>query len=110
MLLGELDGEIVSVVTVLTNRHSRVSSCGDLGITVRKPCWGIGIGRAMLTELGRRGREHGLRYLHLEVRDGNSRARGLYESIGFRETGRWTENFFLGGEYSDSILMEWCLL
>ncbi len=44
--------------------------------------------------------------LHIEVFDFNQRGYGIYESIGFRECGRWHQSFYHGGLSHDIILME----
>lgn len=49
---------------------------------------GLGIGRAALTALETRARAEGRPALLLEVEHDNPRARKLYESLGFRLTGR----------------------
>ncbi len=47
-----------------------------------------GLARAMLLDLiQRQGREK-IRWVHLEVRDSNTAARRLYESLGFKAVGR----------------------
>ena len=46
-----------------------------------------GVGKAMLEELLRLGRERGIRRFILEVRVGNKEARSLYTKLGFKEAG-----------------------
>ncbi len=56
-------------------------------IAVAEAARGRGIGRALLTELLAEAERRGVRELFLEVRADNPAARGLYESMGFREIG-----------------------
>lgn len=56
-------------------------------IAVAAGARGRGIGRALLAELLAEAARRGVRELFLEVRADNPVARGLYESVGFREIG-----------------------
>lgn len=56
-------------------------------IAVAAGARGRGIGRALLAELLAEAGRRGVRELFLEVRADNPVARGLYESVGFREIG-----------------------
>ncbi len=56
-------------------------------VAVRSDKRGCGIGRRMLTELMKLGRERGVQQFTLEVRTGNSPAIHLYESLGFVSAG-----------------------
>jgi ribosomal protein S18 acetylase RimI-like enzyme len=49
---------------------------------------GLGIGTHLIAVAERRIREHGLSIAQLDVEIDNPRARGLYERLGYRETGR----------------------
>lgn len=56
-------------------------------LAVRPELRGRGVGRALLREVERRARERGCVKLTLEVREGNGRARRLYESEGYGWSG-----------------------
>ncbi|ERG63878.1 hypothetical protein L332_05250 [Agrococcus pavilionensis RW1] len=56
-------------------------------IAVAADARGRGIGRALLAELLAEAERRGVQELFLEVRADNPVARGLYESVGFREIG-----------------------
>lgn len=56
-------------------------------IAVANDARGRGIGRALLAELLAEAKRRGVQELFLEVRADNPVARGLYESVGFREIG-----------------------
>lgn len=83
-MVAELDGKVVGVCGV-------VNAYGDGGInnvTVEEELRGRGIGKKMLTELMRTGREQmGILNYTLEVRVSNTPAIRLYESLGFKSEG-----------------------
>lgn len=58
-----------------------------LTIAVAPPCWGRGIGSALLGALVQAARDHDCGEVFLEVREDNPRARGLYLRRGFEEIG-----------------------
>ncbi len=47
-----------------------------------------------------------LRKIHLNVFGHNARAIRCYETVGFREVGRYREHRFIKGEWRDQIIME----
>ena len=59
----------------------------SVGVGLWKQYWGLGIGTAMLEEMIAEARRRGVMLLELEFIEGNSRARALYEKMGFRVTG-----------------------
>lgn len=83
LILCTVDGRIAGNCqmerkTKLKNRHR-----AGIGIALRKEYWGLGIGTAMFRELIRLAKEDGIEQLELEVFEGNKRAIGLYEKMGF---------------------------
>ena len=58
-----------------------------LTIAVAPRCWGRGIGSALLAALVQAARDHDCTEVFLEVREDNTRARGLYLRRGFEEIG-----------------------
>jgi ribosomal-protein-alanine N-acetyltransferase len=59
-----------------------------LDVAVDPAARGRGIGRALLADALRGLRERGARRAYLEVRESNTVALGLYQSLGFRPVGR----------------------
>lgn len=87
-LVAEVDGQIVGrgMIGFMTG----VKTChrATVGIGLFKSCWGQGIGTAMMEALLDEARKHGcVQQVELGVIEGNSRARALYEKLGFRLTG-----------------------
>ena len=60
----------------------------SVAIALLQEFWNLGIGTKMFEELFQVARERGgVRQIELDFIEGNSRARGLYEKMGFRITG-----------------------
>ena len=84
----------------------RVLHRSRLAIALKQDYWNLGIGRAMmeyLTELAAR-----MRYeqIELEVIEGNTRAKILYEKCGFVETGKNVNAIkYDDGSYRDEYIM-----
>ena len=78
---------------------------GSLGISVEQKAWG-GLGTAMIEAALRQAKENGFAQVELGVFEDNSRARHLYEKLGFQEQGRTLRAFRLkDGTYRDEIQM-----
>lgn len=89
MILCEVDGTIVGNCDLsLMTRRQKTRHRGIIGISVRQAYWGRGIGTALMSELVAAARQQdGITQLELEFLEGNSRARSLYEKMGFRLVG-----------------------
>ena len=73
----------ISFRTGLKDRHR-----AHAAIAVLQEYWNLGIGTRMFEEMFRIARERRtVRQIELDFIEGNTRARGLYEKIGFRITG-----------------------
>jgi ribosomal protein S18 acetylase RimI-like enzyme len=67
---------------------------------------GTGIGRALMTRLiDEAGRQHDLRQIHLTVLANNTRAIGLYESLGFVAFARETDAVKIDEAFVDELQM-----
>jgi ribosomal protein S18 acetylase RimI-like enzyme len=67
---------------------------------------GRGYGRSILTQLCDYLRDFvGLRKVSLEVLTTNTRAAGLYRSLGFEEEGRLKSQYFANGRFEDVLIM-----
>ena len=107
MLVCLVDGRIagncmISFRTGMKDRHR-----AGVAIALLQDFWGLGIGTRMFEELIRIAREHGeVRQIELDYVEGNARARGLYEKMGFRITGVKPDAIHLkGGRFVNEYMM-----
>jgi len=88
MIVCVVDGKIagscqISFRTGMKDRHR-----ASVAVALLQEYWRQGIGTRMFEELFRAaGERGGIRQIELDFIEGNSRARGLYEKMGFRITG-----------------------
>lgn len=88
MLVCEVDGKLAGNCQITFRRGIKTRHRCDIAIALRKAYWGNGIGTAMFTEMERLARQReGVTVMELEFIEGNARARGLYEKMGFRIVG-----------------------
>ena len=110
MLACVIDGSVAGNLSLRGNDYRKLRHRAELALAVRKNYWHLGIGRAMLTEAVGIARNLGLKYLELDYIDGNARAKGLYESLGFQEIARIPQAYCQpDGTFADAILMRKCL-
>ncbi|NUP18104.1 MAG: GNAT family N-acetyltransferase [Streptomyces sp.] len=106
-LVAELDRRIVGYVRLgfptplACNTHVRQIQ----GLAVADEARGLGVGRALIRAAVEESRRRGARRLTLRVLGHNTPARKLYEAEGFVVEGVLPEEFFLGGEYVDDVMM-----
>lgn len=110
MLVGTIDGEIVSVASMSSSPKKRIAHSGEFALSVRKKCWNLGIGSAMMDALIDFAKSNGVtKVLRLGVKANNTHAIHLYERKGFKEVGRHEKFFLIDGNFYDLILMDMCL-
>lgn len=110
MLACVIDGSVAGNISLRGNDYRKLRHRAELALAVRKNYWHLGIGKAMLTEAIGLARNLGLKYLELDYIDGNARAKGLYESLGFQEIARIPQAYCQpDGTFADAILMRKCL-
>lgn len=103
-----LDGEkLIGMASVdRVGTRARLRHRATLGLVIRKDYWGQGIGRRLMAQLIAWTRQQGFEQLELEVIADNLRAKGLYERLGFSQTGLIPRAFkYSDGSYGDSLLM-----
>ena len=71
----------------------KVRHRAELGISVAKEFWGLGIGCALMDACIECARQAGYVQLELDVVSENSRAISMYEKAGFEEYGRNPKGF-----------------
>ena len=93
-LLAELDGKVVGSAGIgCVGRKEKIRHRAELGISVDKAYWGLGIGRALTEACIECAKKAGYAQLELEVVAENRAALSLYESVGFVEYGRNPKGF-----------------
>ncbi len=88
MIACFVDGRIAG--NCLISFHTSMKEChrASVAIALLQEFWNLGIGTRMFEEMIRVAGEHGdIRQIELDFVEGNKRARGLYEKMGFRITG-----------------------
>lgn len=88
MILCEVDGHIAGNCHLSFNGRVKTRHRCSVAIALRKAYWGNGIGTAMFEAMEGLARDReGVSIMELEFIEGNARARGLYEKMGFRIVG-----------------------
>ena len=106
MVLVEADGLPVAVAGVEGQKLRKFAHHGELGMSILRAYWRLGIGRALLEYLEAWARRAGLRKLCLRVYDFNEPAYRLYAGAGFTEEGRLKADVLRAdGTYGDTIHM-----
>ena len=83
-----VDGKIAGNCQVAFRTGMKGCHRASVAIALLKDYWNLGIGTRMFEELFRVARARdGVCQIELDFVEGNSRARGLYEKMGFRITG-----------------------
>ena len=88
MIACVVDGRIVGNCQISLRTGKKDSHRASVAIALLQEFWSLGIGTRMFEEMFRIARErNGVRQIELDFIEGNSRARHLYEKMGFRITG-----------------------
>lgn len=74
-------------------------------VCVSEEARGRGIGKLLMEELIRRAVSKGVEFVHLEVRESNTVARTMYESMGFHVD--WIRKGYYDLPKEDAVLMTW---
>lgn len=106
MLVGIVEGEIVSALTFSGGPRPRIAHVGEFGISVLKKHWSKGIAAKMINELIAWAKNSGvIKKINLKVNVENENAANLYRKLGFVEEGIVTRDIFVEGQFRDSYLM-----
>ena len=107
VLVCEVDGRIAGNCEI--SRHTQLKSRhrATVAIALLKEFWGLGIGTAMFNELIQIAEGwDGLAQMELEFMEGNTRARALYEKMGFRIVGVRPDAYrFKDGSFRNKYIM-----
>ena len=101
--VAELNGQIVGMYILHPNNVGRCGHICNASYAVDRTMRGHGIGRALVTDCLRRGKELGYRVLQFNaVVATNTTARKLYEKLGFQQLGIIPGGFLMpDGHYED---------
>ena len=88
MIVCFVDGRIAGNCQITFRSGIKYRHRASVAIAILQEYWNLGIGTRMFEELIQTAKKRdGIRQIELEFIEGNSRARGLYEKMGFRITG-----------------------
>ena len=107
LILAELDDEYVGNASFdVAGGSRRNAHRADIGIALYMDYTGMGIGKKLFALVLETIEKCGFEIAELTVVEGNDRARRMYESFGFVETGRIPKaNKYDDGTYADDIHM-----
>ena len=93
-ILAEIDGKVIGTAGIgRIGTKDKVKHRAEMGISVDKDYWGLGIGRALTKACIECAKITGYSQLELDVAAQNERAITLYESEGFAQYGRNPKGF-----------------
>ena len=104
-LVADVDGRIVASLGCERGRRPRERHLCEFGVTVGRAYRGVGVGRAVLEVLETWAREVGVEKIMLRVFDTNTRARMLYERMGYVSEGVERRAVRFPDEYIDAVRM-----
>ena len=89
------------------SNKTRLAHRCDMGISVLKEYWGLGIASEIMKVIIEKAKEVGFEQIELQVVEDNEPARHLYTKFGFYETGYINNGMkYADGTYSKLILMQ----
>lgn len=93
-ILALVDGRVVGTAGIeAVGSKYKIRHRAELGISIVREFWGLGLGRALLQACIRCAREAGYAQVELTVVAENARAVDLYRAAGFTEYGRNPRGF-----------------
>ena len=109
MLKGVASRQIVALCTLMRQPRPRLRHVGELGLSVARSHWGLGIGKSMCLAMLEVAREVGVTKVDLNVREDNASAIRLYERVGFQREGLRARGLRAGDRYFSNVTMGICL-
>ena len=106
-IIALVDGEVVGMAGIeAVGSKYKVRHRAELGISVLKAYWGLGLGKALTRACIQCARDAGYVQLDLNAVADNERALELYQSVGFVEFGRNPRGFrSRTGRYQELVYM-----
>ncbi|MDN6293726.1 MAG: GNAT family N-acetyltransferase [Alkalibacterium gilvum] len=85
VFVASVNDKIIGVASINASTEPKVAHIGEVGIVLNENYWGMGLGSLMMEELLLWAEDTDiLSRLELKVQERNSRARYLYEKLGFK--------------------------
>ena len=109
MLIGKINGDVVSQLFLERSSMARLAHIGTLGITVAKKHWRKSIGKQMLLAAVDWAKSNRITKLQLYVRTDNIGAIDLYKKLGFVIEGTIMRAVKIENHYFDNYLMGFSL-
>jgi RimJ/RimL family protein N-acetyltransferase len=103
--VAEVDGQIVGQIDARRKGLARVRHTAELGIGLLPDWRGQGIGERLMRRIEEWAREVGVEKLQLGVFASNTRAKRLYEKLGYEQEGYFKGQVKIGDRYEDEVLM-----
>ncbi len=104
--VAQIDGNIVGITDFTGGKQNRIHHFGELGITVLRKYWSLGIGSALIETLLEWAKNSGvIRKINLRVRVDNKRAIKLYKKFGFIKEGTISRQLLIENVFYDTYLM-----
>lgn len=105
-MVAEMDGIIIGSCILSGSTLRREKHKVDLGISIQRKYWGLGIGRKLIEISMCWAKENNIEKIILKVDTSNHRAVALYGKLGFEVEGRLLRDKYLSdGSYRNSYLM-----
>ena len=106
-LVAELDGVLAGYIRVkpVTPLRENAHVLGIVGLAVAPGDRRRGVASALLAAAEQLARARGARKLSLRVLSTNEAAMRLYERHGFQREGTLRDEFWIGGQFVDDVLM-----
>ena len=93
-IVAIVDGKIAGTAGIeAVGKKYKLKHRAELGISILKEYWGLGLGKALMNACIQCAKEAGYVQLELNVVADNERALVLYKSLGFKEWGRNPKGF-----------------
>ncbi|GJG92700.1 N-acetyltransferase [Clostridioides difficile] len=106
LMVATIDNELVGLGSIFSSNSPRMKHIGDLGMSVKKDYWGMGVGSSIIENLITWSKNNGItRKINLLVREDNTRALKLYEKHGFVREGLLSRDFYINDKFYSSIQM-----
>lgn len=108
IFLAKLNGKLVGSSTFgPISGKARLAHRCDMGVSVLKEYWGLGIASEIIKYVIKKAQEVGFEQIDLDVVEDNAPARHLYKKFGFYETGYINHGMkYVDGTYAKLILMQ----